>query len=105
MPLGAKQRWSPVGVPSPSPQAGFIAMNHTNYERFMAGKQDSCKEALAVVRDAYWWALASTALLEDKIERLSCPSAISGLEAADPWVVTDAWVAADEEDPRLGMSN
>ena len=34
-------------------------------------KRDSCEEALAVVRDAHWQALAAGALLEDKIGRLS----------------------------------
>ena len=30
-----------------------------------------CEEALAVVRDAHWQALAATVLLEDRIERIS----------------------------------
>ena len=71
MPLGLNKRWSPVGAPSPSPQARFIATNHANYERFTARKEASCEEVLAMVRDAHQWALAATALLEDKIERLS----------------------------------
>ena len=32
----------------------------------------SCEEALAVARDAHWQALVAAALLEDKVERLSC---------------------------------
>ena len=31
-----------------------------------------CEEALAIARDTHWWAFVATALLEDKIERLSC---------------------------------
>ena len=83
---GAKQRWSLVGTPSPSPQARFIATNCANYERFMAGKEDSCKEALAMVGAAHQWALAAVALLEDTIERLSHSLSHSSLEAADTWV-------------------
>ena len=56
----------------PKPQTQFSAMNHDNYRRPMARRDESCEEVLAVVRDAHWQVLAALALLEDKIERLRC---------------------------------
>ena len=69
---GVDLRWSPVDIPRLDPQAKFDARNCTTYDRFMGIKQDYCKEALAMARDAHWWALAATTLWEDKIERMSC---------------------------------
>ena len=42
------------------------------YDHFKDLQEGSCKEPLAVAQDAHQWVLAATALLEDKIERLSC---------------------------------
>ena len=69
---GKEPRWSPAGVPRLNPQAEFNARNHNTYDRFMDIKWDSCEEVLAIARDAHHWVLGATALLEDKIERMSC---------------------------------
>ena len=50
---GAELRWSPAEIPRLNPKAEFNARNCATYDRFMGIKQDSCKEALAMVRDAH----------------------------------------------------
>ena len=51
--LGEEPRQSPAGIPRLDPQAKFHTRNCTTYDRFMDVKQDSCKEALAIARDAH----------------------------------------------------
>ena len=62
---------SPVSIPRANPQADYGTRNCANYDRFGDMMQGSCAEALAVVRDTHWQALAAMVLLEDKIVRLS----------------------------------
>ena len=50
---GEEPRWNPAGIPRLNPQANFQTRNHTTYDRFMAVRQDSCEEALAIARDAH----------------------------------------------------
>ena len=60
---GEEPRWSPADASLGSnPQAKFNARNCATYDRFMDVKWDSCKEALAIARDANQWALAAAAL-------------------------------------------
>ena len=40
-------------------------------QRAQQRDDDSCDHALAETREAHWWALAATHLLEERIERLS----------------------------------
>ena len=68
---GEELRWGPAVAPRPDPQADYSARNHATYDRLRDVNQGSCKEVLALARDAHWQALADIALLEDKIERLS----------------------------------
>ena len=60
-------------------------------------QRDSCEESLAVVRDANQQALVATALLEDKIDRLSC--SLSAKVTNAPAVANT--LAATGEDHRL----
>ena len=55
-----------------TPKLNSMPGSMATYDRFMDVKWDSCKEALAVARDAHCWALVATALLEDKIGWMSC---------------------------------
>ena len=73
----AELRWSPANIPRLDSQVEFNTRNHATYDRSMGNKQDSYKEALAMARDTHQWALAVTALLEDKIERMSHPLSCS----------------------------
>ena len=73
--LGADPRQSQTDIPRLDLQVEFNARNCATYDRFMDVKWDSCKEALAMARDAHQWTLVAAALLDDKIERshsLSC---------------------------------
>ena len=65
-------RQSPASIPRINPQAYFQARNCTTYNRFMDVRWDSCEEVLAIARDAHQRTLVAMALLEDKIERISC---------------------------------
>ena len=66
--LEERLRQSPAGASRPDPQAEFHDKMHATYDHFKDVREGSCEEALAVVWDAHWWALAATALLEEKIE-------------------------------------
>ena len=63
--------WHSASTPRHDPQSNHSTRNCAIYCRFRNMKRDSCKETLAVVRDAHWQALVAMALWEDKIERLS----------------------------------
>ena len=67
------KNWDRTQLTSPrlKPKGEFNTRNCATYDRFIGNKWDSCKEALAMARDAHWWALAAAALSEDKIERMS----------------------------------
>ena len=67
----AKPRQSLADIPRLDLQAEFNPSTCATYDRFMGYKQDSCKEALAMARDAHQLALVAAALLEDKIKSLS----------------------------------
>ena len=80
--LGEELSHHPTSTSRCDPQADYSAQNCDTYDQFKDMTQGSCEEALAVVRDAHQQALAATALLEDKIERLnlslSCSCQCSG---------------------------
>ena len=59
-------------APRPNPQSEFQRKVSATYDHFKDLKEGSCEEALAMAWDAHRWALVATALLEDKIEKLSC---------------------------------
>ena len=54
-------------TPHQHPQANYSTQNCAKYDSLKDTMWGSSEEALAVVRDANWWALAATVLLEDKI--------------------------------------
>ena len=46
-------RCSPSDIPRLDPKAEFQARSHATYNHFMDVRQDSCEEALTIVRDAH----------------------------------------------------
>ena len=66
-----RSSWYPTSTSRHDPQADYSTWNCTIYNWLKDTTQDSCKEALAVARDAHQQTLAATALLEEKIKRLS----------------------------------
>ena len=64
-------RWSSNGASRPDLLAKFQDRMCATYDHFKDLREESCEEALAVVKDTHWWALVATALLKEKIERLS----------------------------------
>ena len=68
--LEEELKWSPTGTSKMDIQAKFQARTHATYDHFKKMLWDSCKEAIAMVRDAHWWALVAMALLEENIKWL-----------------------------------
>ena len=62
---------SPTSTSKTDTHAEFQARTHATYNHYKNMWQDSCKKALAVARDAHWWALAAMIILEEIIEWLS----------------------------------
>ena len=81
---GEELSWHPAGTPRHNPQANYSTRNCATYDRFNDMKWCSCEEALAVVRDNQQQALVAAALLEDKIEKLSCSLSQSPM-LRKPW--------------------
>ena len=64
-------RQTSAGASRPDLQAEFWDQMHAMYDHYKDLTEGSCEEHLAVVCNAYCWALVAAALLEDMIERLS----------------------------------
>ena len=68
----AEQKWRLADACRPNPQAECAAVHHTTHEQFATMQQDSCKEALTLARYAHQCALVAVAILEEKMEQMSC---------------------------------
>ena len=64
--------WGSASTSRPDPQSEFQQRVCATYNHFRDLKEGSCKEALAVAWDTHRWELVAMALLEVKMERLSC---------------------------------
>ena len=69
--LEEEPKWSPTNTSKMDAQAELQARTHATYDHYKNMLQDSCKKALAMVRDAHWQAPVAMALLEEIIEQLS----------------------------------
>ena len=50
----------------------FAAANCSTYEKFTTAKWDLYKEMMALMKYAHQWALVAAAILEERMERMSC---------------------------------
>ena len=66
--LEEEPKWSPTGTSKMNTQAEFQARTHATYNHFKNMWHDSCKEALAMMRNTHWWVLMAMALLEEYIK-------------------------------------
>ena len=67
-----EQRQLLADIPWPDPHMEFTAANWQTYEKFTTAKQDSYEGMMTLVRDAHQQALVAVALLEEKMEWMSC---------------------------------